>query len=59
MCLHLVPPEEAFNMQEQAAAQNHPDAMFDTGIMLMKGQGVPANVSSGEAIIIIFFDCRN
>ena len=37
---------EAFQMQEAAAMQDHPDALFDTGIMLMKGHGTAQNVRS-------------
>ena len=37
--------EEAFVMQQAAANQNHPDALFDTAVMLLKGHGVTKNVS--------------
>ena len=42
--------DDAFEMQHAAAAQNHPDALFDTGVMMLKGHGTTKNVSCSSSI---------
>ena len=44
--------EDAFEMQHAAALQNHPDGLFDAGIMMLKGHGTEKNVSFLLAILI-------
>ena len=44
--------DQAFEMQQAAAMQNHPDALFDAGVMTLKGQGTSKNVS-----LSIFWFC--
>ncbi|XP_063680734.1 protein sel-1 homolog 3-like [Bolinopsis microptera] len=40
--------EEAFEMQHAAALQNHPDGLFDAGIMLLKGHGTDKNTTKAR-----------
>eukprot|EP00116_Pleurobrachia_bachei_P006418 sb/3466680/ len=40
--------DRAFEMQNAAAVQGHADGLFDTGIMLLKGQGTPKNVTKAR-----------
>ena len=50
--------DEAFEMQRAAALQNHPDGLFDAGIMLLKGHGTDKNVSQSTdlAVVLKVFD---
>lgn len=40
--------QEAFDMQQAAAQQNHPDGLFDTGIMMLKGHGTDKNTTKAR-----------
>ncbi|KAL5258921.1 hypothetical protein ACHWQZ_G009404 [Mnemiopsis leidyi] len=40
--------DEAFEMQRAAALQNHPDGLFDAGIMLLKGHGTDKNTTKAR-----------
>jgi len=40
--------EDAFEMQQAAALQNHPDGLFDAGIMMLKGHGTDKNTTKAR-----------
>jgi len=40
--------EEAFEMQHAAALQNHPEGLFDAGIMMLKGHGTEKNTTKAK-----------
>lgn len=40
--------EEAFEMQQAAALQNHPEGLFDAGIMMLKGHGTEKNSTKAK-----------
>ena len=51
--------EEAFEMQQAAALQNHPDGLFDAGIMLLKGHGTDKNVSNFKNFLFFLIIINN
>lgn len=42
---------DAFDYQHAAAMQNHPDALFDTGIMMLKGHGTTKNTTKARVLL--------